>query len=158
MAAAPARSLLQQKLSIAHSFLQNTHPAAPYRIFHGLHVDICSTVVIHGVQEDNLFHYALLQRLQRNLCSSIWTTSSPSFTSVCRAIFSIFFSIFSLTAACYTFWNMLSQRCHQYHWHFQCQPAAGTSWNCLEQAVSHTRHSLNSSCRGLPPHPTNFAK
>jgi len=37
---------------------------------------------------DNLLHHGLLHRLQGNLCSGAWSTSSPSFTDlgVCRAI------------------------------------------------------------------------
>jgi len=48
-----------------------------YGGFHGLQVSICSTVVIHGLQEDNLLHHGLLHRLQGNLRSSTWSTSSP---------------------------------------------------------------------------------
>ncbi|KAK4806885.1 hypothetical protein QYF61_012606 [Mycteria americana] len=42
-------------------------------------VDICSTVNLHGLQGDNLPHHGLHHRLQGNLCSGSWSTSSPSF-------------------------------------------------------------------------------
>ncbi|KAK4810986.1 hypothetical protein QYF61_014458 [Mycteria americana] len=46
---------------------------------HGLQVDICSTVNLHGLQGDNLLHHGLHHGLQGNLCSGTWSTSSPSF-------------------------------------------------------------------------------
>ncbi|KAK4830186.1 LOW QUALITY PROTEIN: hypothetical protein QYF61_009213 [Mycteria americana] len=57
-------------------------------VLHGLQVDICSTVDLHGLQGDSLPHHCLHQGLQGNLCSSAWSISSPSFTDlgVCRAV------------------------------------------------------------------------
>ncbi|KAK4827475.1 hypothetical protein QYF61_018711, partial [Mycteria americana] len=58
-------------------------------VLHGLQVDICSTVDLHGLQGDSLPHHGLHQGLQGNLCSSPWSTSSPSFFTDlggCRAV------------------------------------------------------------------------
>lgn len=55
----PVRSLLQLRLCM------------------DCRLDICSTVDFHGMQENNLCHPGLHHRLQGNLCSGIWTTSSP---------------------------------------------------------------------------------
>jgi len=59
-------------------------------VLHGLQVEVCSTVDLHGLQRDNLPHYGPLHRLQGNLCSSTWRTSSSSsfFTDLgtCRAV------------------------------------------------------------------------
>jgi len=67
------------------------HPPAPvWGHFHGLQVDICSTVDLHGLQGDNLPHHGLRPELQaKTLCSGIWSTSSPSFFTdlgVCRVV------------------------------------------------------------------------
>ncbi|KAK4831745.1 hypothetical protein QYF61_018943 [Mycteria americana] len=48
-------------------------------VLHGLQVDICSTINLHGLQVDSLPHHGLHHGLQGNLCSSTWSTSSPSF-------------------------------------------------------------------------------
>jgi len=70
--------------------------------FHGLQLDICSTVDLHGVQGDSLPHHGLLHELQgKTLCSGAWSTSSPSFSTdlgVCRAV-SLTSSHFSLLTA-----------------------------------------------------------
>ncbi|NWQ85945.1 CSMD3 protein, partial [Burhinus bistriatus] len=52
-------------------------------------VDICSTVDLHGLQGDNLYHCGLLHRLEGNPCSGTWSTSSHSFTDlgVCIAVY-----------------------------------------------------------------------
>ncbi|KAK4810966.1 hypothetical protein QYF61_014438 [Mycteria americana] len=47
-------------------------------VLHGLQVDICSTVDLHGLQGDSLPHQVLHHGLQGNLCSGAWSTSSPS--------------------------------------------------------------------------------
>ncbi|KAK4816725.1 hypothetical protein QYF61_021599 [Mycteria americana] len=46
---------------------------------HGLQMDICSTISLHGTQSDSLLHHDLLHGLQGNLCSGAWSTSCPSF-------------------------------------------------------------------------------
>jgi len=54
-----------------------------------LQVHICSTVDVHGLQADSLPHNGLHHKLQGNLCSGAWSTSSPSFfpdLGVCRVI------------------------------------------------------------------------
>jgi len=58
-------------------------------VLHGLQVDICSTVDLHGVQGDSLPHHGLHHRLHGNLCSGTWSNFSPSFFAdlgVCRVI------------------------------------------------------------------------
>jgi len=56
------------------------------QVLHGLQVEICSTMDLHGLQGYSLPHHGLLHGLQENLCSGVWSTSSPSFTDagVCR--------------------------------------------------------------------------
>jgi len=65
-------------------------PALVWDPFHGLQVDICSTVHHHGLQGDNLSHHDLQHELQgKTLCSGILSTSSPSFFTdlgVCRIV------------------------------------------------------------------------
>jgi len=46
-------------------------------VLHGLQVDICSTVDLHGLQGHSLPHHGLLYGLQGNLCSGAWSTSYP---------------------------------------------------------------------------------
>jgi len=67
------------------------HPRAPaWGRFHGLQVEICSTVDLHGLQGNSLPHHGLHHKLQgKALCSDLSGTSSPpSFTDhgVCRAV------------------------------------------------------------------------
>jgi len=98
------------------------HPPAPvWGPFHGLQVDICSTVGLHGLQGDNLPHHGLHHELQeKTLCSSVSNTSPPSFfidLGVCRVV-SFTSSHSSLSTATslqfyFPFLNMLSQR--RYH-------------------------------------------
>jgi len=65
-------------------------PALAWGPFHGLQVDICSIMDIHGLQGDNLPHHGLHHELQgRALSSSVLCTSSPSFFTdlgVCRVV------------------------------------------------------------------------
>ena len=101
--ALPANLLRRELLSPqVHRSCQEPAPAqAPYGVtasfrhppalvwgpFHRLQVDICSTVDLHGLQEDSLPHHGLLHGLQWNLCS--WSTSCPSFFTnlgVCRVV------------------------------------------------------------------------
>ncbi|PKU27356.1 hypothetical protein llap_22340 [Limosa lapponica baueri] len=71
-------------------------------VLHGLQMDICSTVNLHGLQGDSLPHYDLHHRLQGNLCFDVWSTSSPCFfftnLGVCRVV-SLTYSHSSLPAA-----------------------------------------------------------
>jgi len=55
------------------------HPPAPaWGPFHGLQVDICSTVDLHGLQGYSLPHHGFHHGLQgKTLCSSVLSTSSP---------------------------------------------------------------------------------
>ncbi|KAM9590835.1 uncharacterized protein ACIBXB_005885 [Morphnus guianensis] len=71
-----------------HSLLRETH-LLRRGVLHGLQVDICSTMDLHGLQGDSLPHHGLHHRLQGNLCSGAWSTSSPSFFTdlgVCRVV------------------------------------------------------------------------
>jgi len=53
-------------------------PALAWGPFHGLQVDICSTMDLHGLQGDSLPHHGLHHELQgKTLCSGFSNTSSP---------------------------------------------------------------------------------
>ena len=69
-------------------------------VLYGLQVEICSTTNLHGLQGHSLPHHGLHHRLQRNLCSSAWSTSFPAFFTdlgVCRVV-SLIASLLSLAA------------------------------------------------------------
>jgi len=98
-------------------------PALAWGLFHGLQVDICSTVDLHGLQGHNLPHHGLHQGLQgKNLSSSILSTSSSSFCtdlSACRVV-SFTLSHSPLSTAVpeqffFPFLNMLSQKHYHHH-------------------------------------------
>lgn len=105
----------------------------------GYNLDVCSLIVLHELQVNDLFHNYFCSGLQGNLCSSTWSTYSNSFTDLgfCRVIFSTFFPFFSLTAAVwcfYPFWSMLSQSCHQHYWWVQLWPGVSPFWNdCIQR-------------------------
>ena len=85
----PARSLLQHGLSTGSQPPLGHIPLLQHGVFHGLQVDVCSTINLHGVQGDSLPHHGLPHGLQGNLCSGAWSTSSPSFFTdlgVCRVV------------------------------------------------------------------------
>jgi len=82
----PARSLLQHGLPMGsqpplgiHLLWRGAH--------HGLQVDICPTMGLHGLQWDSLPYHDLLHRLQGKLCSSSWSTSCPRSWSTSRPPF-----------------------------------------------------------------------
>ena len=59
------------------AFFRHT-PALAWGPFHGLQVNICSTMDLHGLQGNNMPHHGLHYGLQgKNLCSGISSTSSP---------------------------------------------------------------------------------
>jgi len=66
------------------------HPPASVRSpFHGLQMEICSNMDLHGLQGHCLPQHGLPCGLQGNLCSDACSTSSPSFCTdlgVCRAV------------------------------------------------------------------------
>jgi len=62
----PARSLLQHGLPVA-SQPSSGIPLLWCGLFHGLQMDICSTVDLHGLQGDSLPHHGLLHGLQGSL-------------------------------------------------------------------------------------------
>ena len=72
------RSLLQCRAphGVTNPF---RHPPAPvWGPFHGVQLDICFNVYIHGLQGDNLPHHGLHPELQgKTLCSGVSSTSSP---------------------------------------------------------------------------------
>jgi len=85
--AGPGRILLQHGLPRGHRY----PPAPAWGLFHGLQVDICSIMDLHGLQGYNLPHHGLHHELQgKGLCSNILGTSFPSsfFTDlgVCRVV------------------------------------------------------------------------
>jgi len=90
-------------------------PALVWGPFHGLQVEICSTVDLHGLQGDNLPHHGLHHELQgKTLCSGVLTTSSPScftelFLSRCLTARS---SLLFHCSFFFPFLIMLSQRCY----------------------------------------------
>ena len=84
----PARNLLQRGLPTGSQRPWGI-PLLRCGVLHGLQVDICSTVNLHGLQGDSLPHHGLPHGLQGNLCSGAWSTSSPSFFTdlgVCRVV------------------------------------------------------------------------
>jgi len=87
-----ARSLLQHGAPHGVTASFGHPPAEMWGPFHGLQVDICSTVDLHGLQGNNLPHHGLHHKLQRKaLCSNISGASSPSFFTdlgVCRVCLS----------------------------------------------------------------------
>ncbi|KAK4820738.1 hypothetical protein QYF61_004419 [Mycteria americana] len=77
-ATGPARSLLQHGLPTGSQPPSGIH-LLQHGVLHGMQVDICSTMDLHGLQGDSLPHHGLHQGLQGNLCSGAWSTLSPSF-------------------------------------------------------------------------------
>jgi len=99
------------------------HPPAPaWGPFHGVQVDICSTMDLHGLQGNNLPHHGLHYVLPgKNLCSGAWRTSSPSFFTVLGETAELYLAhhLTALTRLVFyhrffPFLNMLSQR-HYHH-------------------------------------------
>jgi len=115
---APARAPHGVTASFRHP------PALVWGPFHRLQVDICSSVELHGLQEDNLPHHGLHHKLQgKALRSAISSTSSPPLSSLTLVSAELFLShhltplsnchltsVFS-----FPFLNMLSQRCYHHH-------------------------------------------
>jgi len=103
---ARTRSLLQHGLFTGCSFYQGT--------------STCSTVDLHGLQEDNLRHRGLHHGLQGNLCSG--TEAPPSPPSLLTLMSAELFLSHILTplfqmlfhSSFFPFLNMLSQR------HYHC--------------------------------------
>jgi len=114
---APARAPQGVTASFRHP------PALAWGPFHGLQVEICSTMGLHGLQRDNLPHHGLHHELQgKALCSGVLTTSFPPFfftgLGVCRVVsfmlsHSSLFTAISLQFFFFLFLTMLSQRCYR---------------------------------------------
>ena len=71
-----------QKPALARDLHSLQLPSQHIRLLQGIFsmgcsVDVCSSLVLHGLQENNLHHHGL-HGLQGNLCSSTWSTFSPS--------------------------------------------------------------------------------
>jgi len=72
-----------------HSFLQASTFSGVGSLPRATGGYICSTVDLRGLQGHGLPHHGVLHELQENLCSSVWSTSSPSFLTnlgVCRVV------------------------------------------------------------------------
>ena len=70
--AGPGRSLLQRRAPHRVTTFFRYPPALAWGPFHGLQVDICSTVDLHGLQGDSLPHQGLYHKLKgKTLCSGI---------------------------------------------------------------------------------------
>jgi len=89
---APARTQFLHKLSMGCSFLQSMSTCCGMGSAICCSAGICSDIVLHGLQRDDLCHHGLLLGLQVNLCS--WSTCSLFFLTdlhVC-IVFSLTYS------------------------------------------------------------------
>ena len=153
----PARSLLWCRLPTGSQPLLGIHlilTSCWRGVLHGLQVDICSAMNVHGMQGDSLPRHGLLHGLQENLCSGAWSPSSSYFTEldVCRVV-SLTCSHSSLQLKWLVwffllFSNMLSHEC--YHWRAWPWPALNPSCNCLALALSDMEEA-SSSFSQKPP-------
>jgi len=78
-------------------------PALVWGPFHGLQMDICSTMNLHGLQGDRLPHHGLLHRLQGNLSSGTWSTSSSPPSSLTLVSAELFLSHSLTPLSCCTY-------------------------------------------------------
>lgn len=98
---------------------------APVGCSKGCRVDIYSTMVLHGLQGENLLHKNPLPRLQALLCT--WSTALlpslwPRYLQSCLSLLSL------------TPFSKHIQRCPQYEWVTQlglCSVSPGAAWNGL---------------------------
>ena len=147
---APARNLLQLRLSMSCSCLQGVFTCSWVGSSTVYSVDVCSTVVFHGLQGDN---YDLHQKMLSNPCSGACSTSSLSLLcqlGICRA-FSLIFYHLSLRDAARHFLPFLkcvvtevplsligsalaSGGSIRADWKWLCQ-TRGSSWCLLIEAV-----------------------
>jgi len=133
-------------------------PAPVWSPFHGLQVEICSTMDIHGLQGHSLPHHGLHHELQgKALCSGISSTSSPSFFTdlgVCRVVF-LTPSHSSLNChLTQSFFlpllNMLSQRRYHCRWFAWPWPEVGPSYSQLRLALSNVGEASRSFSQKPP--------
>lgn len=115
----------------------------------GFSVHICSSVVLHGLQGNNLLNHSLHHRLQGNLLSAPEPPPPPSSLTWClQGSFSFIFSHFCLSQelhnVVYPFSHMSSQRHHHYHWWAHVWPETVPVQIQMELRVSNT---------GTVPHP-----
>lgn len=69
-------------------------------VFHGVQVDLCSSMDLQSLEDHILHHHGLHHELQGNLCSGTWTTSSYPFSPTLVSAVLFFCSpIVSLPAA-----------------------------------------------------------
>jgi len=88
-ATAAARSLFWCGLFMGCSSLQGIFICCSAGSSTGCRLDTCYTVVLHGLQGNNLHQHGLHHKLQQHPCSNTWSTSFPSsFTDcgVCRVV------------------------------------------------------------------------
>lgn len=167
---APARCLLLCRLSTDCSCLQGTSTSSG-----SCRVDICSSVVFHRLQGQNLLHYwpageSLLQYVEHLLLLLFWLSDLLAkvrkvfLQKLLQSFFSLtFFLLQSLTAAtqrCVVFFfltlSYLMQRSKQHSSLSQLWTVVDTFWSQLELALSDTgQHSVSSltgrPCNNLPP-------
>jgi len=158
-----ARSLIRVTTSFRHP------PALVFGTLHVLQVDICSTMDLHGLQGDNLCYHGLLHRLQGNLYSGAWSTSSPpsSLNLVSAGLFLSHISSPLFSCGCCCAATFSPSYIHYYRvattitdglglgqqW---VHLGAGQLWLCWTQwkllAASHRSHSCSSPATKTSPH------
>ena len=114
----PIRSLLQRGVPMGSQPTLGIHLLC-HGVLHGLQLEICSTMGLHGLQGHSLPHHGLHHGLQENLCSSAWSSSSPSFFTelgVCRVVSLTCSHSFLLVA-----WRQLVASSHT---NYPCSPPA----------------------------------
>jgi len=78
--------------------------------------NISSTVDLDGLQGHILPYHGLLHRLQGNLCSSTWSTSSPSFFTYLGIMYLLHsLSLTPLLLQLFPLLNYVTQRCYHHH-------------------------------------------
>lgn len=124
------RSLLLHELCMGCIFMQSIYTCSTVGSSTGCIVEICCSMVLHGLQGDSLLHHGplhlhlqhlLLFLLHKSLCL--------------QGCFSHIFSLFCSQHSVFNhFLIMLSQRHHQCLWFSQLWPAMGPFQSKLEMA------------------------
>jgi len=97
----PCKYLLPHGVSMRSQLPSGHIHLLQFGVLYGLQVVICSTMDLRGLQGHSLLHHGLHHKLQGNLCSSAWSTSSPFFFTdlgVNRVV-ALTYSYSSVTAA-----------------------------------------------------------